>query len=123
MKRFTLALCIGIGLIDGAAAQDAARRAPLDAMQAAFSVCVAYYSLELKCSDEASLSAKFARVAERSNEAARVLGMPVADVALRLELDVIIETSLTPQGCANVRTLRSRYDLECDPLAADDAPK
>jgi hypothetical protein len=123
MKRFTLAFLIGISLLDGAAAQNAAHRASLDAMQAALSVCVAYYSLELKCSDEKSLSAKFTRVTERANEAARVLGMPAADVELRLELDVIIETSLNPEGCANVKTLRSRYDLECDPLAADDAPK
>src|ERR1700683_4102621 len=112
MKRFTLALFIGIGSVGGAVAQDAARRASLDAMQAALSVCVAYYSLELKCSDEESLSAKYARAAERSNEAARVLGMPTADVALRLELDILMETSLMPEGCANVRTLRSRYDLE-----------
>jgi hypothetical protein len=50
MKRFTLAFFIWIGLVAGADAQDAARRASLDAMQAALSVCVAYYSLELKCS-------------------------------------------------------------------------
>ena len=123
MKQFTLAFFIWIGLVAGADAQDAARRASLDAMQAALSVCVAYYSLELKCSDEESLSAKYARAAERSNEAARVLGMPAADAALRLELDVLIETSLIPEGCANVKTLRSRYDVECDPSAADDAPK
>jgi len=123
MKRFTVAFFIWIGCVDGADAQDAARRASLDAMQAALSVCVAYYSLELECSDEKSLSAKFARATERSNEAARVLGMPAAEVALRLELDVIIETSLIPEGCANVETLLSRYDPECDPLAADDAPK
>ena len=110
-------------MVAGADAQDEVRRASLDAMQAALSVCVAAYSLELKCSDEKSLSAKFARAAQRSNEVASVLGMSAADVALRLELDVIIETSLIPEGCANVRTLRSRYDLECDPLAADDAPK
>jgi hypothetical protein len=67
MKRFTPALLVWIGLLDGADALDAARRASLDAMQAALSVCVAYYSLELKCSDEKSLSAKFARVTERSN--------------------------------------------------------
>jgi hypothetical protein len=123
MKRFTLAFFLWIGLVAGADAQDAARRASLDAMQAALSVCVAYYSLELKCTDENSISAKFARVAKHSNEAATVLGMPAADVALRLELDVLIETSLIPEGCANVQTLRSRYDPECDPLAADDAPK
>jgi len=123
MKRFTLALFIGIGLIDGATAQDAARRASLDAMQAALSVCVAYYSVELKCSDEKSLSAKLARVTERSNEVARVLGMPPADVALRLELNIIIQTSLIQESCANATTLRSRYDVECDPLASDGAQK
>jgi hypothetical protein len=123
MKRFTLALFIGIGLIEGAAAEDAARRASIDAMQAALSVCVAYYSLELKCSDEKSLGAKLARVAERSAEAATVLGMPAADVALRLELDMVIETSLIQEGCAKITTLRSRYDVECDPLASDDAAK
>jgi hypothetical protein len=123
MKRFTLALFIGIDLIEGAAAQDAARRASLDAMQAALSVCVAYYSLELKCSDEKSIGAKRVRVAARSDEAARVLGMPAADVALRLELDMIIETSLIQESCAKVTTLRSRYDVECDPLALDDGAK
>jgi hypothetical protein len=123
MKRFILAFFIWIDLVAGADAQDAARRASLDAMQAALSVCVAYYSLELKCSDEESLSAKFARVAKQSNETARVLGMPAAEVALRLELDVLIETSLVPEGCASAKTLRSRYDQECDPLAADNAPK
>jgi hypothetical protein len=49
--------------------------------------------------------------------------MPAADVALRLELDILIETSLISEGCAAVKTLRSRYDLECGPLAADNAPK
>jgi hypothetical protein len=123
MKRFAFTLFVGIGMIDGAAAQDAARRASLDATQAALSMCVAYYSLELKCSDQKPLSAKLARVAERSNEAARVLGMSAADVALRLELNIIIQTSLIQEGCANLTTLRSRYDVECDPLASDDAQK
>jgi hypothetical protein len=123
MKRITLAFLIGIGVVDGASAHDAARRASVDAMQAALSVCVAYFSLEMKCSDENSLGAKLARVAERSERAARVLGMPAADVALRLELNTTIQMSLIQESCANVTMLRSRYDVECNPLAGDDDPK
>jgi hypothetical protein len=117
MQRFTLVFFIGIGLAEGATAQDSARRASLDARQASLSVCVAYYSIDLKCSAEKSVSAKLARVVERSHEAASVLGMSAADVALRSELDIIIQMSLIQEDCANVATLRSRYDVECDPLA------
>lgn len=44
--------------------------------------------------------------------------MSVADVTLRLELNLAADRSLIGEGCSNIATLEDRFAIECDPLSS-----
>jgi hypothetical protein len=113
MKRTLIGLPIAMGLAHSALAQDAGRGMTMDDVQAQLSACVAYYSLEMECS-EGGAAARFIRLLGRqSDAAAKASELSSADVAMRIELNLAMQRSLIEYSCANIARLRARREDEC----------
>jgi hypothetical protein len=101
-----------------AVADDAARMAVLDNLQASFSVCAAFYTIETSCAPAAESRLRLTIVSKRSEALASAIPLSAADVALRLELNLAGQRSLMGNGCDGVATLQNRYRVECDPFSS-----
>jgi hypothetical protein len=119
MIRIAIALLIAAGFGPRAVADDAARIAILDQLQAQFSVCVAFYAIELSCVDGGEARRRLAAVSRRAEALAEAISMSKKDAALRLELNLAAGRSLMQDDCRGVSTLRDRYDVDCNPLSSD----
>jgi len=117
MKRAALALSLAGGLCESAAADEASRGMILDQLQAQFSTCVAYYTLQQGCVGAGESGRRLAAVARRADALAGAIAMSPADAALRLQLNIAAAQSLMPGGCGGLAVLQSRFAYECDPLS------
>jgi hypothetical protein len=122
MKWTLIGVSIALGLAHSALAQDAERIARMDNVQAQLSVCVAYYSLELKCQDGAT-DRPLRLLIERSDAAAKAAMMSSADVAMRLEFNLTMQRSLIEDSCGKFARLSARHWDECEPWLATGGPK
>ena len=115
MKRVLTGLSIVLGLVHSALAQEAERGATMDNVQAQLSVCIAYYSLEMECTEGGSAARFLHLLVKRSDAAAKALAMSRADVAMRLKFNLAMQRSLIEDSCANIARLRSRHEEDCEP--------
>jgi hypothetical protein len=115
MKRAALALWLAGGLCESAAADEASRMMILDQLQAQFSQCVAYYTLQQGCVGGGEPGRRLAAVTKRADALAGAIAMSPADAALRLQLNIAAAESLMPEGCGGLAVLESRFAYECDP--------
>jgi len=107
-----------IGFGRSAVADDVARIAVLDQLQAQFSVCTAFYMIELRCNKGGESRRRLAVVSRRAEALAAAISMSKEAAALRLELSVTASGALIQDDCRSVATLENRYAVECDPLSS-----
>ena len=113
-----MALLLAAGCGRPALADDAARAAILDRLQAQFSICVAFYMIERSCVEDSNSRSRLAAVSRRPDALAGAISMSAADAALRLDLNLSAERGLIQDHCGGVATLAHRYAVECDPLSS-----
>jgi hypothetical protein len=118
MKRTKIAFLFVIGFGRCAIADDVERTAVLDQLQAQFSACAAFYTIELDCLAGGESRRRLAAVSRRADALAAVISMSNADAALRLELNLAAGRSLMQDGCRSITTLEDRYASDCDPLSS-----
>jgi hypothetical protein len=101
-----------------AAAADRARDSVLDGLQAQFSACAAFYTLELICAKKPEFQSRLALVSKRSDALARAISLAAADAAMRLELNITAGWSFMQSSCSGMPTMESRYSDQCEPLSS-----
>ena len=117
MRRIAIALWSVVSVGSEAFASNADRDILLDQLQAKLSVCAAFYSFEQSCGAEGENGLRL-KAARRSAEAlAGAIAMSADTVALRLEIALAANQALTG-GCDGLRTLESRYAVQCEPLSS-----
>jgi hypothetical protein len=97
MKRIVIALLMIIGFGPFAVADDVERIAVLDQLQAQFSVCAAFYMIELRCNEGRESRRRLAVVSRRTEALATAVSMSKEAAALRLELNVAASGALRLQ--------------------------
>ena len=106
-------------LSHGAWADDATRLAILDGLQAKFSACAAFYTVQGDCGRTRETARRLALVRKRADALAGSISMDPADAAMRLDLNLTAFRSLIGDSCAGLATLEARYAADCDPLSVD----
>ncbi len=117
MRGTAIALWSVVSLGSEGFAANADRETVLDQLQAKFSVCVAFYTFEQSCGAEGETGLRL-KAARRSAEAlAGAIAMSPDKVSLRLQIALTADQALTG-GCDGLKTLESRYAVQCEPLSS-----
>jgi hypothetical protein len=116
-KQTTIALLFVAGLSHNAFAGDTDHDVVLDQLQAEFSVCTAFYTLEESCGADGETRRRLSTVRRRAEALARAISMSADEVALRLEIALMANRSFAA-GCNGLERLETRYAVQCDPLSS-----
>jgi hypothetical protein len=119
MLKFITPFIVVGALLNPSKAQDAAKmKQALTNFEADLSICLAYFSIITECS---SRNGDFLRLAQFATDrltsmaakTADALGIPPADAAQRLAINILIQRGLMQDDCSNIGFLRSRHATEC----------
>jgi hypothetical protein len=115
MLKFITPFIVVGALLNPSKAQDAAKmKQALTNFEADLSICLAYFSIITECS---SRNGDFLRLAQFATDrltsmaakTADALGIPPADAAQRLAINILIQRGLMQDDCSNIGFLRSRH--------------